>query len=96
MKKDKWWLKQEISEIFWRAEIDDNLNIQGANLIFDKIDDAIDQLGEPEKPVIPQFVADYIELNKGWNEDRQEYIEDDNSGLWFALDGNSYGMPNSV
>lgn len=70
MKKDKWWLKQEISEVFWRAEIDDNLNIQGANLIFDKIDDAIDQLDEPEqtdtnvglsKPVIPKFVADFIE-----------------------------------
>lgn len=64
MKKDKWWLKQEISEFFWRAEIDDNLNIQDANLIFDKIDDVIDQLDEPKKPVIPQFVADWFESNK--------------------------------
>lgn len=56
----------------------------------------VNGLDEPQKPVIPQFVADYIESNKGWSEDRQEYIEDDSSGLWFALDGNSYGMPNSV
>ena len=53
----------------------------------------ISQIDEPQKPVVPKFVADYIEFNKGWSE---EYIEDDSSGLWFALDGSIYGMPNSV
>jgi hypothetical protein len=35
-------------------------------------------------------------LNKGWCEDRQEYTKDDSSGLWFALNGDNQGMPNSV
>ena len=89
MKKDKEWLKNEINNVTSR--------IYGADFgTFWEINGLIDQLDESQKPVIPQFVADYIELNKGWSEDRQEYIEDDSNGLWFALDGNSYGMPNSV
>ena len=55
----------------------------------------VEQLDEPEKVVVPKFVADYIELNKGWNGDRQAYTED-NSELWFALGGDICGMPNSV
>lgn len=64
MVKDKSWLKQEILDIFWRTEIDDNLNIQDANLIFDKVENAINQLDEPEKPVIPKFIANWIEETK--------------------------------
>lgn len=94
--KDKEWLKEKVQTM-----IDEEYRcyeplIQQRKHTCRVIMDLIDQLDEPQKPVIPQFVADYIELNKGWSEDRQEYIEDDSSGLWFALDGNSYGMPNSV
>lgn len=102
MKKDKAWLIQKVSDIFWRVEIDGNFNIQNANIMFDDISNLIDALDEPEtlsqewidenkvaridnlrkmttsdvvtveklknllvpkqgKPVIPQFVADWIE-----------------------------------
>lgn len=30
--------------------------------------DLIKQLDEPQKPVVPQFVANYISYNKGWNQ----------------------------
>ncbi len=103
MKKDKEWLKGLINEEgtvmdmnslgrhdgqYWKNE---NIKINKGRLFY-----LIDQLDESQKPVIPKFVADYIELNKGWSEDRQEYIEDDSSGLWFALNGDNQSMPNSV
>ncbi|HJA91319.1 MAG TPA: DUF1642 domain-containing protein [Candidatus Jeotgalibaca merdavium] len=65
MKKDKAWLIQKVSDIFWRVEIDGNFNIQNANIMFDDISNLIDELDEPQKPVVPQFVADYIEYYKG-------------------------------
>ena len=47
MKKDKEWLKQAIKD---------------SGLICSaKLYDLIDQLDEPKKPIIPQFVADWIE-----------------------------------
>lgn len=61
MSKDKAWLIQKVSDIFWRVEIDGNFNIQNANIMFDDISNLIDQLDEPQKPVVPQFVADWIE-----------------------------------
>lgn len=64
MKKDKEWLIQKVSDIFWRVEIDGNLNIQNANIMFDDISNLINELDEPQKPVVPQFVADYIEYYK--------------------------------
>lgn len=30
--------------------------------------DLVNQLDEPQKPVVPQFVANYISYNKGWNQ----------------------------
>lgn len=55
----------------------------------------VEKLDEPEKVVVPKFVANYIELCKGGNGDRQAYTEG-NSELWFALNGDNQGMPNSV
>ncbi len=52
MKKDKEWLKREIY-----AEYNDSNFIKIAW-------DLIDQLDEPEKVVVPLFVADYIEENE--------------------------------
>jgi hypothetical protein len=65
-------------------------------VIKNQVLDIISQIDEPQKPVIPKFVAEYIELNKSWSEDGQECIEVDNSELWFALNGDNQGMPNSV
>lgn len=68
MKKDKEWLKGLINEEgvvmdmhllgrhdgqYWKNE---NIKINKGRLFY-----LIDQLDEPQKPVIPQFVADYIE-----------------------------------
>ena len=47
MRKDKEWLKQEIKD--------------SGLLSSAKLYDLIDQLDEPKKPVIPKFVADWIE-----------------------------------
>ena len=48
--------------------------------------DAVERLDEPAKVVIPQVVADFIEKQKGWDEDRQEYVEDDATDLLNAMD----------
>ena len=68
MKKDKEWLKGLINEEgtvmdmnslgrhdgqYWKNE---NIKINKGRLFY-----LIDQLDEPQKPVIPQFVADWIE-----------------------------------
>lgn len=68
MKKDKEWLKGLINEEgtvmdmnslgrhdgqYWKNE---NIKINKGRLFY-----LIDQLDEPQKPVIPQFVADFIE-----------------------------------
>jgi hypothetical protein len=62
----------------------------------DEIVELVNQIDEPQKPVVPKFVGEYIEFNKSWSEDGQECIEVDNSELWFALNGDNQGMPNSV
>ena len=48
-----------------------------------------EKLEEPAKVVIPQVIADFIEKRKGWDEDRQEYVEDDASDLLNAIDLNN-------
>ena len=58
MKKDKKWAQREV---------DRYLSYEGVNqarnaLVFAK--GVISQLEEPEKPVIPKFVADWIEVSK--------------------------------
>lgn len=67
MKKDKEWLKREIY-----AEYNDSDFIQ-------EVWDLIDQLDEPQKPVIPKFVADYIEK---WKYEGLTMYE------WFAFGNN--------
>lgn len=61
MKKDIEWLKGEIKN-FQEAENmftgEFNAGVQDA---LEYVQELIDQLDEPEKPVIPQFVADWIE-----------------------------------
>ena len=49
-----------------------------------------------EKPVIPQFVADWIEECKGWNDYEQEYDEDNAIDLFSAMDLDNAGMQDNV
>ena len=53
----------------------------------------VNQIDEPEKPVVPQFVADWYEANKDDFENNlailiEREIEDDNLRLWFGCDLN--------
>lgn len=61
MKKDKEWLKEEIDKNF----ISETFNGLELRMDLYELECLIDQLDEPQKPVIPQFVADYIEYYKG-------------------------------
>lgn len=54
MKKDTKWLREELMGLKFR------INEIGKVRLRD-VFELIDQLDEPEKPVIPQFVADWIE-----------------------------------
>ena len=51
---------------------------------------------EIEKPVIPQFVADWIEECKGWNDYEQEYDGDNAIDLFSAMDLDNAGMQDNV
>lgn len=55
MKKDKEWLKKEIEEYL------EYEGVRDARIALESVLGYIDQLDEPEKQVIPQFVADWIE-----------------------------------
>lgn len=63
MKKQE--LIEKINAIPWdEGLVVDTLKINRAGLL-----QLIEQLDEPQKPVVPQFVADYIEESrlKGWD-----------------------------
>ena len=98
MKKDKEWLKEQVAH-----EQNDGLYFRENYSQYDyfvNVEDLlplIDQLDEPEKPVIPQFVADFIRATKPSNSLRLafEYIAqrkidnyDDELALWIE-EGNS-------
>lgn len=61
MKKDKEWLKKEIMEFDTNRGYADGVLI---SIRKDTLFNLIDQLDEPELPVIPQFVANHIEGSK--------------------------------
>lgn len=67
MKKDKNWLKAQIKdeEVELKYAFDNYVPYEKV-LIADDVNDLLNQLEEPEqeKVVIPQFVADYIEIAK--------------------------------
>lgn len=65
MKKNKEWLKEQINylkEAVGKPAINDFS--RGLNDAYDTLESLIDQLDEPEKVVIPKFVADWIEFCK--------------------------------
>ena len=57
MKKDKEWLKQELMWLDFRISEIGKVRLR-------EVFELVDQLDEPEKPVVPQFVADCIEHYK--------------------------------
>lgn len=64
MKKNKEWLKNEILGLSIKARHKENNQREwhmGHEMALFDVNKLIDQLDEPQKPVIPQFVADYIE-----------------------------------
>lgn len=70
MKKNKEWLKNEILGLSIKARHKENNQREwhmGHEMALFDVNKLIDQLDEPQKPVIPQFVADYIEKWKHEN-----------------------------
>ena len=95
MKKDKEWLKDKIKDEEYDLKyVYDNYVPYEKVLISDDVYYLIDQLDEPVKPVIPQFVADWFESNKGGLADaftfrqttyaKKTHDERDDIDNWFA------------
>lgn len=61
MKKDKEWLKEEVKTLFDEAYDSGKMEYYESEESIHRINSLVDQLEEPEKPVIPQFVADWID-----------------------------------
>ena len=51
---------------------------------------------EIDKPTIPQFVAEWLEECKGWNDYEQEYDGDNAIDLFSAMDLDNAGMQDNV
>lgn len=65
MNKGKEWLKAQVKDGECELKsVYDNYVPYEKVLIADDVNELIDQLDEPELPVIPQFVADWIEKHK--------------------------------
>ena len=81
--KNKEWLKNEI-EIMGSETSENYPHEQMVDR--EVVLNLIDQLDEPELPVIPQFVADYIKVSKEDNESLNQafaFIDDkENKELW--------------
>lgn len=63
MKKDKEWLEKEINKTL-NIDGGSGERIEGFNKGLEFSLDLIEELDQPEVPVIPQFVADWYEINK--------------------------------
>lgn len=64
MKKEKEWLKNEVKSLFDEAYDSGKMEYHESEESIHRINSLVDQLDEPERPVIPQFVADWIEENE--------------------------------
>ncbi len=74
MRKDKAWLRDEVSELYpmyGEMYVSPDYETVTKTETISKVLELIDQLDEPEKPVIPQFVAEWFE-----NDKRDMEIED--------------------
>ena len=61
MKKDKEWLKNEVKSLFDEAYDSGKMEYYESEESIHRINSLVDQLDEPQKTIIPQFVADWIE-----------------------------------
>ena len=61
MNKDKKWLKEKADRLFFDNSMSNNPYLVAKREAITEISNLIDQLDEPEVPVIPQFVADLVE-----------------------------------
>lgn len=67
MKKCKEWLKNEVSELYPSYDemyMSPDYETVAKTETISKVLELIDQLDEPEKPVIPKFIANWIEETK--------------------------------
>ena len=90
MKKDKEWLKEEIESKFHRWYN----STQSLNSLVADVNNSINQLDEPkvlsqELPVIPKYVAEWIEGNKQSEEKWSDYDKEDamNDTIHFTIYG---------
>ena len=61
MKKDKAWAKEQLDYYIKAVGDPFNSRTQGMIDAYKNVEHIINQLDEPQKPIIPQFVADWIE-----------------------------------
>ena len=101
MKKDIEWLKEEVEDLQIysnpevRADRSDPYTqyVGGVNDAVSRVKELLDQLDEPEKTVIPQFVAEAFEKAKGDNWYASQlinamYDSSDEVGYWLEVPSN--------
>lgn len=80
MKKDKAWAKEQLE--FYIKAVGDPFNNRTQGMIdaYKNVEHIINQLDEPQKPVVPQFVADYYNDYKYYELTFEEWFEFPESG----------------
>lgn len=93
MSKGKEWLKKEIESDGVQLEyLYENYYTDDKAIMIDDVRHLIDQLEEPEKVVIPQFVADWIENHK--KKDNESYTKERvGSFYWLKMVLDGYMIP---
>lgn len=64
-------------------------------VVYDDVKELIEQIDEPEKPVVPQFVAEHIEYHKNMNSPmgdifNRHFIDDKRVEVWLREALNAY------
>lgn len=86
---------EEIKNLEGLTIVDKTINFDSKMIPREKVLNIVKQLDEPEKPVVPKFVADWYEDNKYTFEysivkliedSSNNAIEDDDLRLWFGFD----------
>ena len=91
MKKDKEWLRNEVKSLFDEAYDSGKMEYYESEESIHRINNLVDQLDEPNKPVIPQFVADWIERKKqpDWDyENKEDALADSIHFTLYSLKAN--------
>ena len=64
-------------------------------VVYDDVKELIEQIDEPEKPVVPQFVAEHIEYHKSMNSPmgdifNRHFVDDKRVEVWLREAPNAY------